>query len=175
MCLWWNSTVEISPIFNEVLYMSVWKFNVSNISDRFCWVFINNGDIPKLLMFWRNNAEFTFNKLSYKSSNFLHVHVCLTTILHYLESLFDSPESHLQVEKLYYYFVFVPIYSPWSFPPLFGLQKKFEGNFIRVEVNRKKTLSCDDYDTVNLSCILNIWLNKLNINTFFQIFMIIKN
>lgn len=72
MCLWWNSTVEISPIFNEVLYMSVWKFNISNISDRFCWVFINNGDIPKLLMFWRNNAEFTFNKLSYKSSN-LHI------------------------------------------------------------------------------------------------------
>lgn len=43
---------------------------------------------------------------------FIHVHVCFTTILHYLESLFDSPESHLQVEKLYYYFVFVPIYSP---------------------------------------------------------------
>lgn len=30
---------------------------------------------------------------------FIHVHVCLTTILHYLESLFDSPESNLQVEN----------------------------------------------------------------------------
>lgn len=49
---------------------------------------------------------------NYPINHQIFIYVCLTTILHYLESLFDSPESHLQVEKLYYYFVFVPIYSP---------------------------------------------------------------
>lgn len=144
MCLWWNSTVEISPIFNEVLYMSVWQFNISNISDRFCWVFINNEDIPKLLMFWRNNAEFTFNKLSYKSSN-LHIRMSHHNIaLSWIIIRFSwIPFTSWKT------FCLVPIYSPWSFPPLFGLQERFKGNFIKVEVNRKKTLSCDDYDTVN--------------------------
>lgn len=147
MCLWWNSTVEISSIFNEVLYMSVWKFNISNISDRFCWVFINNGDIPKLLMFWRNNAEFTFNKLSYKSSN-LHIRMSHHNIaLSWIIIRFSwIPFTSWKTLLL---FCLVPIYSPWSFPPLFGLQEWFKGNFIKVEVNQKKTWSGDDYDTVN--------------------------
>lgn len=36
---------------------------------------------------------------NYPINHQIFIYVCLTTILHYLESLFDSPESHLQVEK----------------------------------------------------------------------------
>lgn len=43
---------------------------------------------------------------NYPINHQIFIYVCLTTILHYLESLFDSPESHLQVEKHFVLFQF---------------------------------------------------------------------
>lgn len=70
---------------------------------------------------------------------FIHVHVCLTTILHYLESLFDSPESHLQVEKLYYYFVLFQFTLRDLSRHYLDYKKSLKEILLRVEVNRKKT------------------------------------
>lgn len=71
---------------------------------------------------------------NYPINHQIFIYVCLTTILHYLESLFDSPESHLQVEKHFVLFQFTLRDLSRHY-----LEEWFKGNFIKVEVNQKKT------------------------------------